>query len=455
MEIEEAQEIGHDAASASTTTAAVSAAGDCHQGGVYATPETKASESCAENRRGHKRESLGSVDLFAATPTDDGVAKEDRFTLGRGATSARKRLDMGDGPPAARAAARPSTRRGGRVRFEKKSSLSPSKNLARAPSKGIVSFQKKSNLSPAKKRPEEGKEESVAVKSPLEVDNASVRKVRRQLDSMPSPEEVKKKLGTAKKLSNLRDTVQKLSYLSPAKKNQAQEENAMQGEIEEEESVDDKKTVEANNEPVRQLRRKLASKPTPEEVKKVLGRVNKLSDLKQRFQKLSKASQPPKLSDDSFSIEILSPTKKGKSPMKASVAAASPVPAAKASPRKQLTFGGEEEDSKPRTVPSGAELPSTLLPLPKSYQKLTKAFKIMDGLVAFRHNRAEAVFVDTVLAGVQNATRKRFTEKELAQIRYVKIRNHLDASLQGLNLLALSGFQVRLPRWLQLRVGMG
>ncbi len=120
-------------------------------------------------------------------------------------------------------------------------------------------------------------------------------------------------------------------------------------------------------------------------------------------QKLEPALPAPKLTKSSFSLEILSPTKKSSSPKKASA-----DPSAKASPRKRLDFGSDARGE-------AQGLPGDL-PIPREYRRLSVLFQKVDGIVAIRHNRKQKIRLDFLL---ENARDIRVTEKHLKQIRCV------------------------------------
>ncbi len=159
----------------------------------------------------------------------------------------------------------------------------------------------------------------------------------------------------------------------------------------------------------------VVGKMSANEIRKMLPKVNKLSDLQKNLKKVSgfkepspakKVRPPPKLTKGSFSLEIVSPSKKppASSPRKA----AAPDPTVKASPRKRLDF-----DSAAKSAPNQGD--RDLLPLPMSYTRLKKTFSSLDSMVATRHNRHQAIPVETFMEEIRRATG--VTTKHLKQIR--------------------------------------
>jgi len=158
-----------------------------------------------------------------------------------------------------------------------------------------------------------------------------------------------------------------------------------------------------------------AKKLTPSEVKAKLGKVGKLSDLKERLQNLNAASQKlkqfpqkvssaPLLSEPPVSLKFeisvpASPAKKLHSP--------SPV---KASPRKVPAYQRFHTLAQPL---------DRTLPLPLSYKAIAEFFRCCDTVVAMMHNRQEIITFNKLKKGVEEMTKKNFGEKFLRQIKCV------------------------------------
>jgi len=141
-----------------------------------------------------------------------------------------------------------------------------------------------------------------------------------------------------------------------------------------------------------------AKKLTPSEVKKKLGGVKKLSDLKEQLKKIEK------------SAETVQQTK-------AKVAAA----AKKVAEEKAKVEAKVEYETTPAYISyqTLAAKGDGTLPLPATYKFLAEVFRCTDTIAAMLHNRKEIITVEKLKTAVQQMMRKDFSLSYLKQIKTV------------------------------------
>jgi len=155
----------------------------------------------------------------------------------------------------------------------------------------------------------------------------------------------------------------------------------------------------------------LKAKLTPAEVKAKLGKV-KLKDLRARLASLdssraavaaspAKVTARPPAPASSMVVEVLRTPRK---------VPASPLPSARASPRKVPAYQRFHSLTKP--VDRAAALP-----LPYTYRMLGEVFGAADTLVAMHYNRGEALTLAQLEEGVRGLTNKPCLGRYLPQVR--------------------------------------
>jgi len=141
-----------------------------------------------------------------------------------------------------------------------------------------------------------------------------------------------------------------------------------------------------------------AKKLTPSEVKKKLGGVKKLSDLKEQLKKIEKSAETVQQA-------------------KAKAAAA----AKKVAEEKAKVDAKVEYEATPAYVSyhTLAAKGDGTLPLPYTYKFLAEVFRCTDTIAAMLHNRKEIITVEKLKVAVQQMMRKDFSLSYLKQIKTV------------------------------------